>query len=427
MNYPLFLRRLLARTGVARLLPFVQRLTDGAGAFLHYYSDRILSAPYRELRDAGGFLEASGPDTIDLALGAPRFDLVPSGSTKLPADRRGWPPLWGLLELRAAVAGKLLAENRLAVSPTDEVLITAGAAGALALAFDTFVNPGDAVVLFDPCSPLYPLLLRQRRARLRWLPADTDNGRLRFRSETLAKTLRRAKLIVLNSPANPTGGTLAPEDLEQLAWWADRRDVLIVSDEVFASYRYEGEAPSIGTWPKAQRRTLTVGSLSKSHALASVRVGWLAGYRHLVRPCALTAALHGLLVPSVCQQIALAALRLPGEAFEPIRAAFDSRRRYALERLQAMGLSPPCPAGAFFFWVPVWRLGLDGRSFAQGLLRAKKVLLTPGQPFGPSGAGYVRLSFAAEDGRLREGLLRLADYLEELRACPYSPAPAQAA
>src|SRR5262249_43453023 len=159
-----------------------------------------------------------------------------------------------LPELRTAVAGKLLADNRLAVSPNDEVLITAGAAGAINLVLDTFLNPGGRVALFDPTSPLYSFSLRQRRARLRWVPAETDGGRLRFRLDRLAGALRGAKLIVVNSPANPTGGVIAAEDLEQIAWWADRYDALIVSDEVFESYRYEGDGVSTGTLPKARGR-----------------------------------------------------------------------------------------------------------------------------------------------------------------------------
>lgn len=414
MNCPFFLARLLARSGLARLLPSVQRLTAGGAAFVRYYGDRVLAAPHRELREAGEFLEVNGPDAIDLAQGAPRFDLVPSGSTKLPADRRGWPPPWGLPELRTAVSEKLLADNGLSVSPIDEVLVTAGAAGAFHHALDAFLNPGDRVVLLDPCSLLYPIALRQRRARLRWVATEADNGRLHFRMDDLSRALRRARLLVLNSPSNPTGGLIAPEDLEQIAWWADRHDVLIFSDEVFERYHYEGERVSIGTLARARNRTLTAGSLSKGHALASVRVGWLAGCRHLVRPCALIAMLQSPFVATVCQQIALTALRQGNAAFEPIRAEFDSRRRYAFERLQGAGLRPPWPAGAFFFWVPVGHLGLDGRAFAEGLLRTKKVLVSPGKLFGPGGKSWVRISYATEDGRLREGLARLTEYVREL-------------
>src|SRR5262249_50553918 len=207
------------RSGLARHLPWVRRLADGGADYLHYFGKRLLASPHAALREYSEFLDAPGADAINLALGAPAFDLAPSSTTKLPADRRGWPPPWGLPELRAAVAEKLLADNRLAVSPADEVLITQGAAGAFSLALDTFVNPGDRVVLFDPTSPPSPSAPRPRRARTRWVTSWVENGRLRFRLDELAKAMYRAKMIVVCSPANPTGGVIAPEDLEQIAWW----------------------------------------------------------------------------------------------------------------------------------------------------------------------------------------------------------------
>ena len=411
VSLPLFLTKLLVRSGVARWLPRVRRWTDGGGKFLRYYSDRILCAPHQAIQEAATFLEAAGPDAIDLSLGAPRFDLVPSTTTRLPADRRGWPPIVGLPELRAAVAEKLLADNQLAVNPADQVLITLGAAGAFSLIADTFLNPGDRVVVFDPCSPLYPLILRHRRVRPRWVDSWVEDGRLRFRAEHLKRALHGARLIVVNSPHNPTGGVLVPEDLELIAWWADRRDALLVSDEVFERFHYEENALSLGTLSRAANRTLTVGSVSKGYALASVRIGWLAGNRHLVRPCLLTAALQASVPPPVSQLIALTALRQDPDTFQPIWNDFESRRRYAYERLCGMGLKPGWPAGGYFLWIPVWKLGVDGRTFANRLAREKKVLLTPGKPFGPSGVGCVRLSYAVEDGRLREGLMRLAEFL----------------
>jgi len=424
--YPFFLTKLLIRTGVARWLPSIRRLSDGGTAFLHYYGDDVLCAPHGDLREMGEFLEIHGPDAVNLALAEPRFDLVPSASTKLPAERRGWPPLCGLPELRETVAAKLRDNQNLSVSPSEEILITSGVASAFRVVVDSFVNHGDHVALFDPSSPLYRLALRHRRARIRWIPTWMESGRIRFHMEPLVQAMRRAHLLVVNSPANPTGGIIAPEDLEQIAWWADRRDVLIFNDEVFERFIYEGASPSIGTLPRAWRRTLTAGSVSKGYALAAARVGWLAGHRHLIRPCTLTAILHAAWPPTLCQQIALTALRQGDEAFASIHKEFDSRRRYTYERLQAMGLKPVWPAGAFFVWLPIHELGLSGIVFARKLLQAKRVLVSPGEFFGPGGGGHVRISYAADDGRLREGLTRLAEFVRELRG-PTSVAGRKAA
>lgn len=424
MAYPFFLRKLLARTGLARWLPAVRQL--GAGRLLRHYSDRVLAAPYAELQELAAYGDAHGPDTIDLAAGEPRFDLVPSGTTKLPADRRGAPPPGGLPELREAVLERLRATGSLAPKADDQVLITPGAAGAFSICADAFVNPGDRVILFDPTSPLYSLVLRQRRARIRWLPTWMENGRLRFHFEPLVKRLRGARLIVINSPANPTGGVLAAEDLEQIAWWAARRDVLIFSDEVFDTYGYDNPSGGIGALAKGQNRTLVAGSISKSHALAAARVGWLAGHRDLIQPCLLTSVLQAMPVPTLCQQVALAALELGETPLQAIRQEFESRRRYVFTRLQGLGLQPVWPAGAFFIWLPVEELGLDGRAFARRLLDEKKVVVWPGEHFGPSGAGYVRLSYAGDDGRLRQGLTRLAEFVRELQGRRVAQAKAAA-
>ncbi len=410
MRQPLFLLKFLIHTGLARLLPSVQRYLGGVDC-LRYYSNRLLGSPLWDLEQVAAGLETHGPEVIDLSRGSPCFDLLPSAGTKLPADRRGWPPFGGLVELREAVAEKLSGENDLSLNPVDEVLITAGVLGAVQTVLDAFVNRGDRVVLFDPCSPLYPLLIGTRQACIRWLTTWTDNGRTRFRLDELARALCGARLLVLNCPANPTGGVIDAEDLEQIAWWADRNDVLILSDTAFERYHHEGPLPSIGTMPHAHRRTLTAGSVSKSHALASARVGWLAADRHLLRPCRFTAALRSPFVSTLSQQIALSALRTDDRDFEPILAEFASRRRYGFERLRGMELNAVWPAGGFFFWVPVWNRGVSGRRFAEELLREQQVCVTPGDLFGPSGAGYIRISYATDDGRLHEGLDRLADHL----------------
>lgn len=411
MNTPFFLTRWLVRTGIARWLPSVRQLADGSAAYLHHLNDRVLATPFADLQTLADFREAAAPDAIDLAQPAPRFDLAPSGSTKLPADRRGYPALAGLPELRTAVAELLLAESGLDVSPTDEVLITHGTAGAFHTVLDTFLRPGDRVVLFDPCSPLFALSAAQRRARIRWVPTAVEDGRTRFPMEPFTRALPNAKLLVLANPSNPAGGTLAPEDVEQIVWWAAKYDVLIYVDESFGRFRYEGEAINPATWPKGRARTLTAGGVSKGYALASARVGWLAAHRHLLRPCLATAALNNPFVPTVCQQTALAALRQSDAAFAPIHEEFAAKRQYAYERLKGLGFTPDWPAAGFFLWVPVAQLGMTGRAFAEQLLHAQRVLVTPGEVYGPGGTGHVRVSYALDDGRLREGLTRLAEFV----------------
>ena len=415
MARPFWLTKLLVQSGLARLLPFARRLADGGTDCLHYYSDQVLAAPVEELLDPAHF-PVAGPEAIDLNLAAPRFESSVSLG-RVTADRRGNPPPWGLPELRRSIAEFEFRRDARIVDAEREVFVTHGATAAFASVLDAFVNPGDRVVLFDPCSPLFSLGARSRRADVHWVPVRNENGECRFNTRVFEKAMRRAKLLVLANPANPTGACLTPEDLESIARIAVKRDVIVFADESFpctdALARFPSQLPGF--------RLLTSGSVSQRWGLGSLRVGWLTGPRHLVKACALMANLHAPYVPTICQQIAASAI----ETSPPAEPSCE-KRRFVLDRLRMLGFDPDPPAGGYFVWVNVAGLSLTGRTFAERLLKEQRVLVGPGCAFGPSGANYVRISFAAEDGRLREGLARLASFVRSLRGEPAWVEPAAA-
>jgi aspartate/methionine/tyrosine aminotransferase len=413
MPRPLWLTKLLVRTRLARFVPSIRALCGDGVSHLKYYSDDTLTAPVAELLDAAYFPEPPADDVIDLNQPAPRYDTaVALGRV---ADRSGNPHPWGTTELRSALADMYVRRDGREVNPDDEVFVTHGATAAISAVMGAFVNPGDRVVLFDPCSPLFALGAKKRRANVRWVPTWNEDGRCRYMAADFEKALRGAKLLVIADPCNPTGACLSPDDLEHIAWIAAGYDVLIYADESYSRYRYDGRTRSLAVMPGADVRTLTGGSVSASHGLGSVRVGWVAGPKHLVKACALTASLAAPYVPAVCQQVAARAVAEGDEVFTPTREAFEGKRRYLIDRLRGMGFEPDWPAGGFFAWVPVSHLGADGRAFAERLLREEKVLVGPGCAFGPGGVGHVRISFAPDDGRLREGLARLAAFVERLK------------
>lgn len=414
MARPLWLTKLLVRTGVARFLPAARRLTEGGTAFLRYYSDRVLTAPVDELLDPAYFPPAPAePDAIDLNLAAPRFESEVSVGRVVEASGR--PVVSGTAELRNAITDLYVRRDGRAVDPDGDVLVTHGATAAYAAALDAFVNPGDRVVLFDPCSPLFALGAVSRRAAIRWVPTWNEDGRCRFLNAGFEKLMRGAKLLVLSDPANPTGACFTTEDYEYITWIAAAYDVLVYLDESLTRFRYDGRARSPAVLSGGDKRVLTAGSVSQGYGLGAARVGWLAGPGHLVRACTLTASLSAPYVPAVCQRLAARALGESDADFAPVREQFRSRRQYVIDRLRGIGLEPDWPGGGYFAWVPVAGLGLDGRAFAERLLKEERVLVGPGCAFGPSGAGHVRVSFAADDGRLREGLSRLAAFVSRLR------------
>ncbi len=421
MAIPFWLTKLLIRTRLARFTPRARRLTDGGTAYLKYYSDRVLTAPVEELLDAAIVPNSPNPDVLDLNQPVPD---APAARGAISVGRTGSHAVPGrvpatLPELSRAIADRYQETGR-TVSPTTDVMATHGATGAYAAALDAFVNPGDRVVMFDPCSPLFTLGAKSRHAKVRWVPTWTEDGRCRYIPAAFERAMRGAKMLVLSDPGNPAGGCLANEDLEHIAWIAGGYDVLVYLDESFAAFRSD-KPRALAAMPGTDRVTLTAGSVSQEFGQPGMRVGWLSGPRHLIRACQLTANLSAPYVPPVCQQ---AAARLLSETPSPDTAKqYQAKRQYTLDRLRAMGLEPEQPGGGYFVWVPVSGLKLDGRTFAEQLLREYRVLVGPGVAFGPSGAGHVRVSFAADDGRLREGLSRVAAFVARLKNPDVPPTP----
>lgn len=419
-----FWRKIIAKSGLGRLMPRLRLALAGGESYLPFLSDRLLAAPLEDLLDRALLPDINTPDSINFALGTPRCETFPN-IPKHIVDRRPTP--WGDLELRTTLAEEFRRRHGVEHHPADEVLITHGATGAFAAVLDALINPGDRVVLFDPTSPVFGIGLKHRRANIAWVPTVSDDGFIRFFSNDLVAAMRGAKMIVLADPGNPSGCIFAPEELEQIAFWAKKNDVLIVQDVSFDRWRSEIPTSRLANLPSVEGRILSLGSFAKSHGLTALRVGWLAGNRHLVKACAVSASLNAPFVSPLCQHVALQATRAGDSLSSSMREELNTRREYVADRLRGMGLLPWDSRGGFFFWVPV-PPGETAREFSQRLLSETGVLVNPGDVFGPSGSRYFRISFATDEGRLREGLSRLEGLLRSVSSYSehdYSLAPAK--
>lgn len=416
MPIPLPIIKFFIRTGIAQRIPAVKALVPEP-SYLRYYSDRILMAPNEPVRDMNNYLSRATPDCIDLSLGAPFEDGL---KPQLPSSEdlfagNGYPPSAGLPELRLAVANKLMRENAIDVDGRDEVAITNGVSQAIHIVLDTFVNPGDKIVMVDPTFLVYPLATQYHRARAAWVPSRIENGRTKLDGHRLERAMRGAKLVVVNSPSNPTGGVLEPETLERILSLARKHDSLVLSDEVYERFRYDGEHVSIASLPGARERTITVNSFSKSHAMAGCRIGYMAAIRYLMRPMAVHQFIATPFAPIASQRLALAALSEPPAKSRRVLEGYYARRQWMHRELCSMGLTCELPAGAFYFWVPIQQFGVTSIEFAHGLLASQKVLLMPGENFGPSGPHHIRISYAASQAKLEEGCRRLKCFLNLMR------------
>ena len=349
------------------------------------------------------------PGAINLALGDPDFvtpahivdaarDAALAGFTKytLPA---------GLSSLREHLAEKLHRRNGLERSPA-EIVVTAGACGALFTTMLALLEPGDEVLLPDPGWPNYPPIVEAVGCRVAYYPLDLRAGGLPDLGALEARITPAARAIVVNSPGNPTGAVFDPRPLLEVA---DRHRLLVVSDEAYEDVVFEGEHTSL-----AGDRVVSIFSFSKSYAMT----GWRVGYA--VAPDADVAARIARAqeavtwsVSSVSQKAAEAALLGPQECVAEMCDAYRARRDAALARLDAARVDYVRPSGAFYLMVDVSSAG-DDVDFAWRLLEEEHVAVVPGKAFGPTGAGYVRLSLSVAPDALAEGIERMVTLLERL-------------
>jgi len=398
------------------LLP---RRRDRLGTYLHgrageedasvrYLADVALSTPLEEL-EAPVWYGSGGvpPEVIDVRRGAIRsICFQPSGHSG-----NFLPPTGGCLELRAAVAERYA--HSAGISPRN-ILITPGGSGALSIALRTCVNPGDRVVLFDPCSPLFVGLLRSWKARIAWVPTWVEERWCRFPRSVLERVLRKARMLVIADPVNPTGAVFHPDDREYIAWLAAAYDVLVYVDQAFAELHPQGSQVRWEEIPGITGRLLLAGSLSWSHNLSGWRVGWLVAPPLLVRVASAMQQLHATLVPTPCQLLSAACLQPidPSERHAMFRR-WQEQRQEAMDLFRRWGLETGDSGQGGFLWVSTASLGLSSRHCAELLARQYRLFVLAGEGCGPSGQNMIRLCLLQHAGHWQEALRRLKQFVND--------------
>lgn len=382
-------------------------------------SKRALSVPWSGIRQM--FEQAARmPDAISLAIGQPDFPtpphIVEAGQRALADGYTRYAPALGLLELREAIARKLWRENGLQVDPQTEVIVTAGAVEGLLLALMATLDPGDEVLMPDPGYTNYEGLIRVVSGVPVHVPAREEDGFLMPLDEVEEAITERTKVLILNSPANPTGSVMPRPYLERMAEIAQRHNLVVLSDEAYEKFIYGGlKHVSIATLPGMKERTVSVYTLSKTYAMTGWRIGFNVG------PSALIQHMHRMqevvvsCVATFVQRAAIAALDGPQEGVARMVAEYDLRRRYIVEALNRVpGVRCAEPRGAFYVFPNVSALGRPSLEIAMALLQHSRVICVPGTAFGPRGEGYLRISYAAPLDVLEEGVRRIREGVERL-------------
>jgi aspartate/methionine/tyrosine aminotransferase len=340
-------------------------------------------------------------------VGEPDFDtpahIVEAGVAALRAGHTHYAPPQGLPELRAAVAryvGRTLGRQP---SPR-EVVVGSGVKPLIYLCLAAVLEEGDEVLLPSPAYPGYASICALLGARPVPVPMDSGRG-FRLDAEEVARRLTpRSRLLLLNSPANPTGAVLAPEDLESLGALAREHDLWVLSDEIYSRHVYEGRHHSL--WPALPERTFLLDGCSKAWAMTGWRVGWAVLPEPLVEPVTLLLLNTLTCVPPFVQHAALAALEGPQEPLEAMVAQLRRRRDLLVEGLNRLpGFRCPRPAGAFYAFPDIRGTGRSSEELAWLLLEETGVCCTPGSAYG--GEGFLRFSYATSPENLRLALERL--------------------
>jgi aspartate/methionine/tyrosine aminotransferase len=354
-------------------------------------------------------LEATGREVIHLEIGEPDFDtpsnIRDAAKRALDAGATHYAPYPGIPDLRTAIAGDFSTRRGMAVAP-DSVFVTVGGKGVMYYAIMALVDSGDEVIVPDPGYPIYASVTRFVGGTAVPIPIRQENDFRLDIDELASLVTARTRMIVLNSPANPTGGVLTRDDLERIAAIAREHDLVVLSDEIYSRILYEGEHVSIATLPGMAERTIVLDGFSKTYAMT----GWRLGYA--IVPETLAFAFGRLIINSVssattfAQVGAVEALRGPQDAVEAMVSEFRARRDLVVDGLNSLpGITCLRPKGAFYVFPDVSGTGRTGDELAHMLLHDAGVSVLSGTAFGEVGTAHIRLSYANS----REAISRAID------------------
>lgn len=365
-------------------------------------------------------LEARGRSLIYLVRGEPDFDtpahICQAASQALEAGQTHYPPPQGIPELRQAVADRMQRDFSLELDPDQEVLVTSGATMGFFIAVQAILNPGDEVLLFDPSYDPYSTAVRTAGGVPVRVPTEAREGHFFVSPAAVEGSLtERTRAVVINSPWNPTGSVLRPDELADLVSIAAERDLVLIADEIYEKLVFDDHVHTClaALSSQARARTVIVNSLSKTYAMTGWRLGYNLAPPPLIQAMLRVAQQFSRSATTFVQHAGVAALNGPQEPTNRMMQAYARRRefvRQSLARVEGPDFSPP--EGTFFAFLNVRDLG-DDRALADWLLEETGLVLIPGSVYGPSGEGFLRLSFAYSDETLQQGMEALLYGLNE--------------
>ncbi len=359
-------------------------------------------------------------DVVSLGVGEPDFDtpwaVRDEGIYTLERGKTFYTSNAGLKELREEICKYLERRFQLEYDPLHETLVTVGGSEAIDLAFRAMLNPGDEVLIPEPCYVSYVPCAELADGVPVIINLKEENQFRLTKQELLDAITDKTKILVLPFPNNPTGAVMERKDLEEIAQVVREKDIFVVSDEIYAELTFTGENHvSIASLPGMKERTILINGFSKSHAMTGWRLGYCCGPAEIIHEMTKIHQFAIMCAPTNSQYAAVTALRDCDGEVAKMREAYNQRRRYLMHAFKEMGL--PCfePFGAFYVFPCIKEFGMTSEEFASRLLEEERVAVVPGDAFGACGEGYVRISYAYSLEALKRALDRLGDFVGRLR------------
>ena len=359
-------------------------------------------------------------DAISLGVGEPDFDtpwrIREEGIYTLEKGKTYYTSNSGLMDLRIEISRYLERRFGLNYDAEKEIIVTVGGSEGIDLAFRAMLNPGDEVIIPEPCYVSYVPCVTLADGVPVTVNLKEENDFKLTKEQLLSAITPRTKILVLAFPNNPTGAVMTKEELEEIAAVVKEKDIFVVSDEIYAELSYGNTRHcSIASIDGMKERTIVINGFSKAHAMTGWRLGYACGPEVIIKQMLKIHQFAIMCAPTNSQYAAVEALRECDDAVEEMRNEYDRRRRFMLSKLRGMGLKVFEPYGAFYIFPNIAEFGLTSDEFATRFLTEEKVAVVPGTAFGDCGEGFLRMSYASSLSNLKTAMERLEKFIDRLR------------
>jgi aminotransferase len=362
-------------------------------------------------------IAATMPNVISLGVGEPDFitpTAIREAGQRSVDQTTAYTSNSGLKELRVAVAAHLNMLYGADYDPESELLMAVGVSEAMMAAALAILDPGDEVLMPEPCFVAYPACVQLADAKPVYVPTRVEDGFQVTGAALEAAVTPRTKAILIGYPNNPTGAVLSPERMREVAAVAERHDLIVISDEIYDRLVYGVEHTCFAALPGMRERTILLGGFSKAYAMTGWRLGWLAAPEEITAAVRKVHQYAIMSAPTMSQYAGLEAIRFGEESVRSMVAEYDRRRQVIVQGFNSIGLKTFEPQGAFYAFPSIAHLGLSSDAFCDRLLTEEQVAVIPGDAFGPSGAGFVRACYATSMDKIEEALERVERFVRRI-------------